>query len=157
MNFQDISDFISLVKNPKEAEALLKQIQDNRSALEQTMVKYGTVTEINALKEKTEKALNTANKKAAEIVSSAEADIAKRNEVFDSEFANLRKQQDAVNAQVQDANSKLEQAQALVASVTKREKDLAKREATLTAESSKLAALMAEYEDKVAKLRSVMV
>jgi hypothetical protein len=157
MNFQDISDFLDLVKNPKKAEDLLKSIKDQQTSLDDSIKVVGKVSEIDTLKVKAQKALETANKQAESILTQATAAAVKRQEVYDSMFEELRNQTEAVNAKAQEANIKLERALTLTKDINSREKKLREAEGQVSSESQRLSVLVAEYEEKLAKLKSVMV
>lgn len=157
MNFQDISDFVELIKNPKKAEDLLKSIKAKQDALDASVKFVGTVSEIDVLKKNAQKLLETTKKQAADLVSKTETDLQKRQEVYNQMFEDLRKQTAGANEKLQEANVKLEQAKSVVSDIAIREKKIRETQEQLQGEAQRLAKLTTEYEEKLAKLKSVMV
>ena len=156
MNWQDVSDFIELVKNPKKAEDLLAQFKSQKEQLDASIETVGKASEITKLREKAVKIVEAAEKKAVEIEQESNKAALAQKQAYEAMFDSLRKKEEKVDAANQEANSKLEQAKALEATFSKREKDLKVLETQNSKEATRLANLISEYEEKIAKLRSVM-
>lgn len=157
MNFNDISAFLDLVKNPDKYSKYLDELLAQQQTLQKQIEAVGVISEINGLKQKAEKLVSIAEKKAAKIEEESVAAAAKRQDVYDDLFAKLRDSQNQVNEQSRAANTSLETAKQLMDTYNKQQKDFEKKLAQYETDSAKLSELIAEYEDKVAKLRSVMV
>lgn len=156
MNWQDISDFIELVKNPKKAEDLLAQFKSQKEQLDAAIETVGKASEISKLQAKAAKTLETAQSKAEQIEADAVAAAAKQQEAVNAEAEKVRANQEKVNKDAQEALTRLEQAKEIEASFSKREKDLRAKEEAASKEADRLAQLISEYEAKVLKLRSAM-
>lgn len=157
MNFQDISDFLDVVKNPAKAESILNQMKSQKAQLDDAIATVGKASEIEKLQTKAVKLVEAAEKKAAEILQVAEATVQKQREAVDAQAEALRVKEQKVNDFNQEANSRMEHAKAIEATFSQRDKQLREREKQCAAEAARLTTLIQEYEDKVAKLRSVMV
>jgi len=156
MNFQDISDFLDLVKNPAKAEDLLKQIKNQKAQLDAAIETVGKASEIDKLQTKAVKLVENAEKKAVDIVTAAEASAAKQQEAVDAQAEALRVKEQKVNDFNQETNSRMEQAKATEATFSQRDKALRVREDQCSKEAERLSALIKEYDEKVTKLRSAM-
>lgn len=156
MNWQDISDFIELVKNPKKAEDLLAQFKSQKEQLDAAIETVGKASEISKLQAKAAKTLETAQSKAEQIEADAVAAAAKQQEAVNAEAEKVRANQEKVNKDAQEALTRLEQAKEIEASFSRREKDLRAKEEAASKEADRLAQLISEYEAKVLKLRSAM-
>ena len=157
MNVQAITEFLDLVKNPDKYATYLKELQEKQDYLDQRIAAVGTISELDGLKQKAEKLVNVANKKAEKIEQEAQVAFEKRQAVYDDMFAKLRERELEVSTLVQKAESQLLVSSDTLQQALLRNKDLDKKEKQLQADKEKYDALLAEYEEKVAKLRSVMV
>lgn len=156
MNIQDIADFIDLVKNPAKYERVLKNIQDEQNRLLEVIATVGKASELDKLrkeviaqKEQNEKELQT---KVAEATARLEVQFqvaAETQKVADE----LKDQSEKAIA---NAQIKIDEAKKLGESFEGRDKALRKQEEELTRRQAKLDSQIAEYNEKLAKLRSVM-
>ena len=156
MNFQDISDFLDLVKNPAKADELLAGIKKQTEQLNASIETVGKASEIEKLRRQAEKALATAQTKADNILEEATAAAAKQKQAVDEQAESVRLKEEQLAAKTQEVNVKLETAKAVEADTAQREKSLRSREDQYQKDAVKLSELIKEYEEKVAKLRSVM-
>lgn len=157
MNIQDVAEFLDLVKNPEKYEALLERLVNEQMRLKAVIETVGEVSEISQIKE----------------------DMIKAEQKADSEYIsrmtmlNAQQDQDILAHQVKMAAVAKEQQQyevlvaeqkALVAETKvshklskQLEKDSINKAADLESKLVAVSTLQQEYEEKVAKLRSVMV
>lgn len=156
MNFQDISDFLELVKNPAKADEILKNIKSQKAQLDEAIATVGKVSEIEKLHSKAAKLVEVAEKKATELVQAAEIVVQKQREAIDAQVESLRVKEQKVNDFNQAANTRMEHAKATEATFSQRDKQLREREKQCATEADRLTALIKEYDEKVNKLRSVM-
>lgn len=156
MNFNDISAFLDLVKDPVKYEAQLQTLKEEQDRLTAIVADVTKVNSVAGYVQAAEKALNIAKAKAEKIVTDAEKEIEKRQAVYDKMMADATKKQQAADTSLGLVNEKLATSQAALSEVKAREVGLAKAEAAITSRTETLNTLIAEYEEKVAKLRSVM-
>lgn len=156
MNVKDVVDFLDLVKNPEKYEALANELQARQDALDARIAAVGLIGDIEGLKQKAEKLVSVANKKAEKIEADANDAFEKRQAAYDDLFAKLKEQELAVAKKAQDADSKLAIVNELVSATANKQSSITQRERAVSLLESQVADLKAEYEEKVAKLRSVM-
>ena len=156
MNFQDISDFLDLVKNPAKADEVLSNILNHKAQLDAAIATVGKVQDIERLQRKAVKLVENAEAKAAEIVETAEAAMTKQRSAIEAKIEELQMREQTVNNFNQEAHTRMESAKAIEATFNQREKSLQAQEQQAAADSQRLANLMREYEEKSAKLRSAM-
>lgn len=156
MNFQDISDFLDLVKNPAKADEVLSNILNHKAQLDASIATVGKAQDIERLQRKAVKLVENAEAKAAEIVEAAEANMSKQRSAIQAKIEELQVQEQKVNDFNQESHARMENAKAIEATFNQREKTLRMQEQQSAADSQRLATLMREYEEKSAKLRSAM-
>lgn len=156
MNIQDISDFIDLVKNPAKYERVLQNIKDEQERLNAVIATVGKASELDKLRKEVEK-------ERAELQADFDKQSKERDAYVEREVELLSKKkrdldealQNAAKA-LQDAAEKTAAAKALAASFDGREKQLRQAEESIQVRQKQLDAQIAEYSEKIAKLRSVM-
>ena len=157
MNIQDVADFIDLVKNPTKFEAALKIMKDEQARLTAVIETVGAVADIEKIRKETEK-------KAAKLESIYE----EKNATFEAakktledklalstalSLEELKKNKLAGDdLRVKEAAYKKKQAELVT-----REQLLVNLEAVATEKEAKLNAMLVEYDEKIAKLKAVMV
>lgn len=157
MNIQDIADFIELVKNPAKYERFLQNIKDEQGRLNAAIETVGKASEITTL-------LKQAQDKETKL----EADyVNKRNAVekqAEDDAVVLGQLKAKAKAELEQAAKSAEElavqtkeAASVRADLTKREKALVTKEATLAATQESLDVMVKEYDEKLTKLRAVMV
>jgi hypothetical protein len=156
MNIQDIADFIDLVKNPAKYEAAITRIQEQTNSMLAAVELVGKANDLDALRKKVEKQAAKLEADFSQRVVDLEASYKTRAALIQEQ--QVRAEAVAVDASksLQAATEKEQQTIALQNSFAGRENALKKKELDIAAESDRLSALMTEYEEKVAKLRSVM-
>ena len=157
MNLQDIADFIDLVKNPAKYEAVLKNIADEKERLNAVIETVGKASELDKLRKAVEAkavALETEfNTKSTELEKSYQIRVKKA----ESLQARLETSLGKVTADSQETDKKLYEVQQLHTTLAAREKTAADIEASLKHKQADLDKLVADYTEKVAKLKAVMV
>lgn len=157
MNIQDIADFLDLVKNPVKYEERLQALKDEQGRLNAVIETVGKASELDKLRKEVEK--EREQLQADFLKATQERDKYVEREVqilsqkkLEYEDATARATELAVSAE-----AKLRSAQELADSFSGREKVLRQSEDGLRVRREQLDALISEYNEKVAKLRSVMV
>jgi F0F1-type ATP synthase membrane subunit b/b' len=156
MNFNDIFDFIQLVKDPKKYEAKLAELKAYDASIKANIALSDDVNDIETAKKLAAEALNKnnailaeANKEAAKIMDGARA-------VYDQKFQELgatqREAENAIAKQKQQELVMKQQANALA----KDQSDIADLRAQLQAERQQVAQLQKEVDERLEKLKSVM-
>ena len=156
MNFQDISEFLDLIKNPAKYEKYLTELKDAKDQLQAAAELVGKANEIEKLQTKATKLVEKAEAKAADIQAEAEAAAAKRQEAYDQLFAELAQKEAAVTKVKQETDSKFAQAQDLVKEYNEKSRQLRADQKAYDVAAADLAKKTEEVEDKLAKLRALM-
>lgn len=156
MNIQDISDFLDLVKNPDKYNKFVEDIKAEQARLKAAVETVAKASELDKL-------IKEYNKKTAAFEKSV---FDKQKEIDDiasrNQQALLARQAVAEQAQInaqavlQEASTKAEQANKLAESFAGREKELRKQETFVEEQKKVLASQIAEYEEKLTKIRSVL-
>ena len=156
MNIQDVADFIDLVKNPKKYEeslASLKAESDRQQAVLETI---GKAKKLEAWEKELDKKEATLETSYQTRVAALDAEAATKQKELDAALVAAKKSQ-GDNAELVTKNKAKEKE--LVA----REKVVAEKEFVLDRDqkivnerSAQLNAQIAEYEDKLSKLKAVM-
>jgi len=156
MNIQDIADFLDLVKNPSKYEALLQRLQDEQGRLAASIATVGKASELDKLRKEVEA---KAEKLAKDFETKEEAltkQVEQEIKIFKVKQENLQATQERSEKASQEAQAATRAAKELAESFSGRDKALRAREDQVATQQLNLNALVSEYEDKVAKLRSVM-
>jgi len=156
MNFNDVSAFLDLVKDPAKYNKYIAEMKVEQDRLTYLIEQKTKLDSVDGFVQSAEKSMNIAKAKAEKIVADAEKEIEKRQAVYDKMMAEATKKQQAADTSLGLVNEKLASAQAALSEAKSREAGLAKAEAAITSRTESLNTLIAEYEEKVAKLRAVM-
>lgn len=156
MNFQDISEFLDLIKNPAKYEKYLTELKDAKDQLQAAAELVGKANEIEKLQTKVTKLVEKAEAKTANIQAEAEAAAAKRQEAYDKLFAELAQKEAAFTKVKQETDSKFAQAQDLVKEYNEKSRQLRADQKAYDVAAADLAKKTEEVEDKLAKLRALM-
>jgi len=156
MNIQDVADFLDLVKNPTKYEKVLQNLKEEQARLTAVIETVGKVSEINTL-------LKQAQDKEAKL----EADYETKRNAVEKQAeddavvigqlkAKAKSELEQASKSVSELATQTKEVAIVRADLTKREKSLVIKEATLAATQESLDVMVKEYEEKLAKLRSVM-
>lgn len=156
MNLQDIAEFIDLVNNPAKYERVLKNIQEEQARLTAVIETVGKASELDKLRKQVEKEREDNGKELQRKVQEAEARLEQQFKIAaeTQRVADTTKEQAdkaLVAAQLQE-----EAAQKLAKSFEGRDKELRNKEDLVKQMQLKYENLVNEYNEKLAKLRSVM-
>ena len=156
MNIQDIADFLDLVKNPVKYEERLQALKDEQGRLNAVIETVGKASELDKLRKEVEKERDQLQADFLKATQERDKYVEREVQILaqkkrEYEDATVRATELAVSAE-----AKLHSAQELADSFSGREKILRQGEDGLRVRQEQLDALISEYNEKVAKLRSVM-
>ena len=157
MNIQDIADFIDLIKNPDKYDKLLKDLVDEQERLTAVIKTVGDVTEIESIKTQIKLDEKQAILDREAILTKIEQDRVKENVATTVLQADLQATRTKYQTLYQDLQEKEAETKELNQLAKKREKDLVSKQAELQEKLANVEALKLELEDRLAKLKAVMV
>lgn len=157
MNIQDIADFIDLVKNPDKYDKLLKDLVDEQERLTAVIKTVGDVAEIESIKTQIKLDEKQAILDREAILTKIEQDRVKENAATTALQADLQATRTKYQTLYQDLQEKEAETKELNQLAKKREKDLVSKQAELQEKLTNVEALKLELEDRLAKLKAVMV
>lgn len=157
MNIQDIADFIDLVKNPDKYDKLLKDLVDEQERLTAVIKTVGDVAEIESIKTQIKLDEKQAILDREAILTKIEQDRVKENVATTVLQADLQATRTKYQTLYQDLQEKEAETKELNRLAKKREKDLVSKQAELQEKLTNVEALKLELEDRLAKLKAVMV
>ena len=157
MNIQDIADFIDLIKNPDKYDKLLKDLVDEQERLTAVIKTVGDVTEIESIKTQIKLDEKQAILDREALLTKIEQDRVKENVATTVLQADLQATRTKYQTLYQDLQEKEAETKELNKLAKKREKDLVSKQAELQEKLTNVEALKLELEDRLAKLKAVMV
>lgn len=157
MNIQDIADFIDLIKNPDKYDKLLKDLVDEQERLTAVIKTVGDVAEIESIKTQIKLDEKQAILDREAILTKIEQDRVKENVATTILQADLQATRTKYQTLYQDLQEKEAETKELNKLAKKREKDLVRKQAELQEKLTNVEALKLELEDRLAKLKAVMV
>lgn len=157
MNIQDIADFIDLIKNPDKYDKLLKDLVDEQERLTAVIKTVGDVAEIESIKTQIKLDEKQAILDREAILTKIEQDRVKENLATTVLQADLQATRTKYQTLYQDLQEKEAETKELNKLAKKREKDLVSKQAELQEKLTNVEALKLELEDRLAKLKAVMV
>ena len=157
MNIQDIADFIDLIKNPDKYDKLLKDLVDEQERLKAVIKTVGDVAEIESIKTQIKLDEKQAILDREAILKKIEQDRVKENVATTVLQADLQATRTKYQTLYQDLQEKEAETKELNQLAKKREKDLVRKQAELQEKLANVEALKLELEDRLAKLKAVMV
>ena len=157
MNIQDVADFIDLIKNPDKYDKLLKDLVDEQERLTAVIKTVGDVAEIESIKTQIKLDEKQAILDREAILTKIEQDRVKENLATTVLQADLQATRTKYQTLYQDLQEKEAETKELNQLAKKREKDLVRKQAELQEKLTNVEALKLELEDRLAKLKAVMV
>lgn len=157
MNIQDVAEFIDLVKNPDKYYKLLKDLVDEQERLTAVIKTVGDVAEIESIKTQIKLDEKQAILDREAILTKIEQDRVKENVATTVLQADLQATRTKYQTLYQDLQEKEAETKELNKLAKKREKDLVSKQAELQEKLTNVEALKLELEDRLAKLKAVMV
>ena len=156
MNIQDIADFIDLVKNPAKYEKILKNLQDEQARLNAAVETVGKASELDSLRKDVEKQREKLEAVYTTKLNKLDSEYKVKLDTVEKLQSEVEAKSAEANAALQEANTQTLAATELTQSCVLREKALSKQEKLVEAMKAELGASVTEYNEKLAKLRSVM-
>lgn len=156
MNIQDIADFIDLVKNPAKYEKILKNLQDEQARLNAAVETVGKASELDSLRKDVEKQREKLESTYTTKLNKLDSEYKAKMDVVEKLQSKIEADIIVSNKAMQDANQQTIAAEAQAKAFAERERQLRKQEAFVESMKAELGASVTEYNDKLAKLRSVM-
>lgn len=157
MNIQDIADFLDLVKNPAKYERVLSNIKAEQDRLNTVIETVGKASELDKLRKEVETKADTLNNDYAKKVEDLEKSYVRKTKKAESLASDLEQKLAQAAKELEVAVNKQRAAEDLANSFTGRDKKLKEQEELVANLREELKASVSEYNDKLSKLRSVMV
>ena len=156
MNIHDVADFISLVKDPAKFESYLTQLVEEQNRLKAVIETVGQVEEIEAIKIAIKKQAILAEQQQADILSKIQQDRLKEATAATIALAETKATKEKYSVLLQELQQTQQETKSLNAQAKKQEADLQNKQKELQDKLVAVDALKVEYDDRVAKLKSVM-
>lgn len=157
MNIQDIADFIDLVKNPVKYEKVLQNIKDEQARLNAVIETVGKASELDKLRKEVEDKATKIKDEYEKKVEELDKSYSKKIKKVDSLTSDLELKIAQANSELEAAVVKQRSAEELSNSFAGRDKSLREQENHVATLREELKMAVSEYNEKIAKLRSVMV
>ena len=156
MNIQDISDFLDLVKNPDKYAAALQTLKEEQERLNEVIATVGKASELDKLRKAVDKQKQSIEADFQNRVVTFEQQCVVTQKSLEKQKQDVAEQKDAAIKAEQEAVAIKTRAEALASSFAGREKILRKAEEDVAQRAKEVSAMQVEYNEKLAKLRSVM-
>lgn len=156
MNIQDISDFLDLVKNPDKYAKALQDLKDEQERLNEVVATVGKASELDKLRKAVDKQKQSLEADFQNRVVTFEQQCVVTQKSLEKQKQDVAEQKDAAIKAEQEAIAIKTRAEALASSFAGREKILRKAEEDVAQRAKEVSAMQVEYNEKLAKLRSVM-
>lgn len=156
MNLQNVADFLDLVQNPAKYAEVLKRLQEEQARLNAAIETVGKASELDKLRKSVEKKAADDEEVYKTKVTDAEQRLEAQFKVAASAQASADKTKAEAQVLLANAQRASDEALALKQSFEGRDKAITAMENLVKQRQAKADALISEYNDKVAKLRSVM-
>ena len=157
MNIQDVADFISLVKDPAKFESYLTQLVEEQNRLKAVIETVGQVEEIEAIKIAIKKQALIAEQQQADLLAKIQQDRLKESTAATVALAETKATQEKYRILLQELQANEKETKALNTQAKKREKDLENKQTELQETLAATEKVKLEYEERLTKLKSVMV
>ena len=157
MNIQDVADFISLVKDPAKFESYLTQLVEEQNRLKAVIETIGQVEEIEAIKIAIKKQALITEQQQADLLAKIKQDRLKESTAATVALAETKATQEKYRILLQELQANEKETKALNTQAKKREKDLENKQTELQETLAATEKVKLEYEERLTKLKSVMV
>ena len=157
MNIQDVADFISLVKDPAKFESYLTQLVEEQNRLKAVIETIGQVEEIEAIKIAIKKQALIAEQQQADLLAKIQQDRLKESTAATVALAETKATQEKYRILLQELQQTQQETKALNIQAKKREKDLENKQTELQETLAATEKVKLDYEERLTKLKSVMV
>ena len=157
MNIQDVADFISLVKDPAKFESYLTQLVEEQNRLKAVIETIGQVEEIEAIKIAIKKQALISEQQQADLLAKIQQDRLKESTAATVALAETKATQEKYRILLQELQANEKETKALNTQAKKREKDLENKQTELQETLAATEKVKLDYEERLTKLKSVMV
>lgn len=156
MNFDDLFDFIQLIKDPKKYEAKVLELQAYDASIKANIALSDDVKDIETAKKMAVEALNKNNAILANAQNEARKLIDDARSIYDKKFQDLGIAQRAAEETIAKNKQQEIAMNEQMTSLTRDQKALQETRAQLEQERKQLAQLQLEVSERLDKLKSVM-
>ena len=157
MNFNDVAEFLELVKNPKRYEDYLAAMVAEQGRLNAAIETVGKASELDKLRKEVEKQATFLEETYKERNEKLTQQVENKIKIFKAKQENLQATQERSEKASQEAQAATRAAKELAESFSGRDKKLSAAEKEVAALRLELSTSLAEYNEKIAKLKAVMV
>ena len=157
MNIQDVADFISLVKDPSKFEHHLKQLVDEQDRLKAVIETVGKVEEIESIKTQIKLTEQKELQKQQALLAKYEQERTKEAVSAAILQEETRLTREKYQTLLQELQATEKEIKALNIQAKKRDKDLENKQTELKETLAATERVKLDYEERLTKLKSVMV
>ncbi len=157
MNIQDVADFISLVKDPSKFERHLKQLVDEQDRLKAVIETVGKVEEIESIKAQIQLTEQKELQKQQALLAKYEQERTKEAVSAAILQEETRLTREKYQTLLQELQATEKEIKALNIQAKKRDKDLENKQTELKETLAATERVKLDYEERLTKLKSVMV
>ena len=157
MNIQDVADFISLVKDPSKFERHLKQLVDEQDRLKAVIETVGRVEEIESIKAQIQLTEQKELQKQQALLAKYEQERTKEAVSAAILQEETRLTREKYQTLLQELQATEKEIKALNIQAKKRDKDLENKQTELKETLAATERVKLDYEERLTKLKSVMV
>ena len=157
MNIQDVADFISLVKDPSKFERHLKQLVDEQDRLKAVIETVGKVEEIESIKTQIKLTEQKELQKQQALLAKYEQERTKEAVSAAILQEETRLTREKYQTLLQELQATEKEIKALNIQAKKRDKDLENKQTELKETLAATERVKLDYEERLTKLKSVMV
>lgn len=148
--------FLDLIADPAKYRTYLERLEAEQKRLNDVIETVGKASELEALRKDVEKQRDKLESVYTTKLDKLDAEYKAKLAAVEKLQTKVEADAQAANKALQDANQQAVAAEALSKSFADREKALRKQESLVEAMKVELGASVTEYNEKLAKLRSVM-
>lgn len=156
MNIQDIADFLDLVKNPKKYEESLSNLKAESDRQQAVLATIAKAKNLEAWEKELTNKETTLESGYQARVTSLDAEATAKQKELDSALTATKKLQGEAAELVAKNKTKLAELEAREKEIADKEFVLNRDQQIVNERSAKLNNSIAEYEDKLSKLKAVM-
>ena len=157
MNIQDVADFISLVKDPSKFERHIKQLVDEQDRLKAVIETVGKVEEIESIKAQIQLTEQKELQKQQALLAKYEQERTKEAVSAAILQEETRLTREKYQTLLQELQATEKEIKALNIQAKKRDKDLENKQTELKETLAATERVKLDYEERLPKLKSVMV
>ena len=156
MQFDDFLKVLDLLKDPAKYEAQVKELEARNQAIQDSIAQLGVVGDVAKAKAKAEALANKAEALVASAQEQAAEIVANAQTAFDKRHAELKEREVVADQALADLRTIKSQTAARENELRAQEKQATALQEQLQKTRDELAAKQAEVDERLAKLRQVM-